>query len=91
MTSKEAKERWGVKGHYLTVGQLRKELDKYPDDTLVVSQRVEDWYYDTPNNGWDTIKKPDGLYPDKDNEYSPVWGVCHYTNDVDCLFLDLHY
>ena len=46
MTSEEAKERYGVKGHYLTVGQLKKELENYPDDALVVSQRVEDMYYE---------------------------------------------
>jgi hypothetical protein len=91
MTSKEAKERFAVKGHYLTVGQLKKELDRYPDDALVVSQRVEDKYYNTPDNGWNTIKKPDGLYPDMDNEYSPVWCVCHYMDDKDCVYLDLHY
>jgi hypothetical protein len=87
MTSQEAKT---IYKHYLTVGQLKDELSKYPDDALVVTQRVEDMYYDTPDSGWNTIKKPDGLYPDKDNEYSPVWSVCHY-NDDNCLFLDLHY
>lgn len=91
MTSKEAKERFGVKGHYLTVGQLKKELDRYPDDALVVSQRVEDKYYDTPNNGWTTIQKPDVFYEGAYNEYSPVWSVCHYLDDKNCLFLDLHY
>ena len=91
MTSNEAKERYAVNGHYLTIARLKKELEKYPDDALVVSQRVEDRYYDTPNNGWDTIKKPDGIYPDSDNEYSPVWCVCHYKDDTNCLFLDLHY
>lgn len=34
------------RGHYLTVGQLKKDLEGYPDDALVVSQRVEDRYYD---------------------------------------------
>jgi len=34
---------------YLTVGRLKQELENYPDDALVVSQRVEDGYYE----GWD--------------------------------------
>lgn len=91
MTSIEAKEKYGDRGGYLTVGQLKKELENYPDDALVVSQRIEDWYYNTPNNGWDTIKKPDNLYPGKDNEYTPVWSICRYGDDFHCLFLDLHY
>ena len=40
MTSKEAKERFANNGHYLTVGQLKKLLEEYPNDALVVSQRV---------------------------------------------------
>ena len=113
MTSKEAKERFGVKGHYMTVGHLKKELEKYPDDALVVSQRIEDMYYDgvdisgmtgtledgstgilphgSKATGWDVIKKPNAFYEGTYNEYSPVWGVCHYKDDTDCLFLDLHY
>ena len=91
MTSEEAKEKYGDKGGYLTVGQLKKELENYPDDALVVSQRIEDWYYNTPNNGWDVITKPDNLYPGKDNEYTPVWSICRYGDDFHCLFLDLHY
>ena len=46
MTSIEAKEKYGDRGGYLTVGQLKKELENYPDDALVVSQRVEDMYYE---------------------------------------------
>ena len=113
MTSKEAKERYGVNGDYLTIGRLKKELEKYSDDTLVVSQRIEDRYYEgvdisgitgtladgtsgilplgSKASGWSTIKKPDGIHPEHDNEYTPVWGVCHYKDDTDCLFLDLHY
>jgi hypothetical protein len=85
MTSQEAKT---IYTHFLTVGQLKDELDKYPDDALVVAQRVEDVYYETRN--WKTIDKPDSIYPDHIQQYSPVWSVCHY-NDDNCLFLDLHY
>jgi hypothetical protein len=31
------------------------------------------------------------MYKEFDNEYTPVWSICHYTDDKDCLFLDLHY
>ena len=80
------------KGYYLTVGKLKEELEKYPDDTLVVSQRVEDVYYE--KHGWETIKKPNPMYREFDCEYTPVWSVCHYLNEADgegCLYLDLHY
>ncbi len=91
--------------YHLTVGRLKEELEKYPDDALVVSQRVEDKYYEgcdisgmmgpngilppgSKSNGWETIKKEqDGF----EVEYSPVWGVVHYKDDKEHLYLDLHY
>lgn len=90
---------------YLTVGRLKKELEKYPDDALVVSQRVEDGYYE----GWDIsgMMSVDGILPsgskstgwetikkiqdDGQVEYSPVWCVAHYKDDKEHLYLDLHY
>ena len=89
MTSQEAKERYGTNGNFLTVGQLKKKLEEYPDDALVVAQRVEDFYYE--KNGWKTIKKPDYFLEGVISEYTPVWSVCHYKDDKDCLYLDLHY
>ena len=86
MTSQEAKSKYV---HYLRVGDLKKQLEEYPDDALVVAQRVEDVYYE--KHGWDTVTKPNPLYRDDNVEYTPVWSICHYTNDKDCLFLDLHY
>jgi hypothetical protein len=86
MTSQEAKNKYV---HYLTVGRLKEELAKYSDDALVVAQRVEDVYYE--RHGWKTIDKPDPLYTDHHQQYTPVWGICHYFDDKDCLFLDLHY
>jgi hypothetical protein len=110
MTSEEAKNKYV---HYLRVGDLKKELEKYPDDALVVSQRVEDRYYEgvdisgmtgtledgttgilpsgSKSTGWDTIKKPDPFYEGWQQEYTPVWGICHYKDDKNCLYLDLHY
>ncbi len=91
--------------HYLTVGRLKEEIEGYPDDALVVSQRVEDRYYE----GCDIsgMRGPDGLLPSgsKSNpwetikkqsdmgieEYSPVWCVVHYKDDKEHLYLDLHY
>ncbi len=43
MTPKQFKEKHK---HYLTVGKLKEYLENYPDDALVVSQRVEDKYYE---------------------------------------------
>lgn len=84
MTSQEAKNKYS---YHLTVGELKKQLEKYPDDALVVAQRVEDKYYE--QHGWETINKPDPIY-NYFHQYHPVWGVCNY-NDNNCLFLNLHY
>ena len=42
---------------YLTVGDLKKHLEKYniPDDAKVLVQRVEDIYYE--NNNWSSYYK----------------------------------
>jgi hypothetical protein len=110
MTGDEAKIKYK---NFLTVGELKKQLENYPDDTLVVSQRIEDKYFDgidisgltrtlpdgtigtlpkgSKASGWDVIKKPDPLDPNHQNQYTPVWCVCHYRDDQNCLYLDLHY
>lgn len=88
MTPKEFKEKY-TEHHYLTVGRLKEYLKDYPDDALVVSQRVEDKYYE--NNGWQTLKRPNPLYPEFETEYSPVWGPVLYKDDKDVFYLDLHY
>jgi len=86
MTPKEYKEKHN---YYLTVGQLKESLKDYPDDALVVSQRVEDVYYE--ERGWETLKKPDHLYPEWNHEYSAVWSPVSYGDDKECFYLDLHY
>lgn len=86
MTPKEFKEKYN---YHLTVGKLKKCLEDYPDDALVVAQRVEDIYYE--KHSWETLKKPDGLYPEYNNEYTPVWSPALYKDDKDCFYLDLHY
>ncbi len=86
MTSKEYKDRHK---HYLTVGDLKKQLADYPDDALVVSQRVEDVYYE--HHGWETLKKPDHLYPEHNHQYTAVWSPVTYGDDKECFYLDLHY
>ena len=87
MTSKQYKERHK---DYLTVGQLKKRLEDYPDDALVVAQRVEDMYYDVLN-GWETLKKPNNVYPEFNNEYTAVWSPVSYRDVRECFYLDLHY
>ena len=42
----------------LTIGRLKKFLEQHPelpDDSLVLTQRVEDRYYE--NNGWGVVLK----------------------------------
>jgi hypothetical protein len=87
MTPKEYKENYK---DYLTVGQLKKYLEEYPDDALVVSQRVEDFYYEEVC-GWKTLKKPDPMDRDFEQEYMAVWSPVLYKDDKDCFYLDLHY
>jgi hypothetical protein len=70
------------------VGRLREFLKDDPDDALVVSQRVEDRYYE--KHGWQTLKQPDHLYPEYNQEYSAVWSAVSY-DDKECFYLDLHY
>jgi hypothetical protein len=44
--------------YYLTIGKLKKFLEEHPelpDDALVLTQRVEDVYYE--KNGWGVVLK----------------------------------
>ena len=86
MTSKEFKKKHK---DYLTVGELKKQFVDYPDDALVVAQRVEDVYYE--KHGWKTLKKRDNIIPGCKNEYSAVWSSVTYGDDKECFYLDLHY
>lgn len=54
LTEKEIKEGYS---YYLTVGQLKKDIEKYgiSDDANVMVQRVEDVYYNT--HGWGVLLK----------------------------------
>ena len=88
MTPKEYKE-MHKRGQYLTVGRLKEYLDQYPDDALVVSQRIEDVYYE--KHGWQTLKKPNPMFKGFDSEYSAVWSPVLYKDDKECFYLDLHY
>lgn len=77
-----------LKSQYLTVGELKKKLDKYTDDSLVMAQRVEDTYFD--NNHWRVYPKI-GQFPNHYEQYIPIWCVVKYPDEKDILFLDLHY
>lgn len=65
-------------GGFLTVGRLKEILEKhdYPDDAIVVVERVEDHYYE---GGVDIsgcggcLDSPDGIYPP--GSRSGEWGV----------------
>ncbi len=39
---------------YMTVGDLKKQLEDIPDNTPVFYQRIEDWYFDEKTGSWDT-------------------------------------
>lgn len=92
-------------GH-LTVGDLKKFLVEHniPDDAIVLSQRVEDVYFDNLN--WRVYLKetyeteryrrkfPEISQEEIDqasSQYVPVWCPVFYSDDPDILFLDLHY
>lgn len=36
------------------VKELKEILNNVPDDAIVSYQRIEDSYFDTPDNGWET-------------------------------------
>ena len=40
---------------YMTVGDLKKQLEGIPDNTPVYYQRIKDWYFDPKLGGWDTL------------------------------------
>lgn len=74
--------------HYFTVDQLLDFIEKnnIPRDSKILTQRVEDFYYE--NNDWGVVYK-EGEF-DELEQYSPVWCPVKY-NDDDNLYLDLHY
>jgi hypothetical protein len=86
--------------YYLTVGDLKKFLDKHnlPDNSPVLIQRVEDVYYE--EHRWGVYLK-EGEHTFKDNEgnlvkesleqYHPAWSCVKYKDEDDILFIDLHY
>lgn len=65
-TDKKINEIKDLKGnyeYYLTIGKLRKFLQEHPelpDDALVLSQRVEDVYYE--QHGWGVVLKEGDHY-----------------------------
>jgi hypothetical protein len=81
-------------GYYLTVGDLKKFLaeSNLPDDAKILSQRVEDIYFE--KHGWKTYNKKNFHFPDEeiyDNQYIPVFSCLQYKDEEDLLFLNLHY
>lgn len=93
---------------YLTVGALKEFIKKneLPDDAIVVTQRIEDGYFEgidvsgmrstegiVPQG---TKSAPWGVYlksqnfPD-DTQYHPTWCCPVYTDEKEILFIDSHY
>ena len=57
----EPQENWP---HYLTVGNLRKAIEKLPDSTPVFYHRIEDTYFE--HGGWATTEIESG-------EHNKAW------------------
>jgi len=66
---------------------LRKHSE-LPDDALVLTQRVEDKYYE--ENGWGVVLKESTWYETEQEQYHPAW-CCVKYNDDENLYIDLHY
>ena len=76
----------------LTVGELRHRLAELPDETPVLYQRIEDSYFSTPDNGWETVLltwEQEDVY----SEYIPAFGAHkHLTADGRLVFVvNAHY
>lgn len=74
---------------FLNVGKLRKSMEDLPDDTKVVIERVEDFYFE--KNGWKVLEESDSFIPDGMRQYFPAWTSWHYNDDKRILFIDAHY
>lgn len=86
--------------HHLTVGDLKKFLNKHnlPDNAVVLIQRVEDIYYEKHQwgvylkEGEYTIKDTEGkIEKDSLTQYTPAWCCVNYKDENELLFIDLHY
>tara|TARA_R110000822_G_scaffold150128_1_gene289230 strand:+ start:20 stop:325 length:306 start_codon:yes stop_codon:yes gene_type:complete len=85
--------------HYLTVGGLKRFLDKHdlPESAKVVVQRVEDVYYEKHNwgvylkEGMHTFKDDGVIVKSSMQQYHPAWCCVKYNDEDNVLFIDLHY
>lgn len=68
----------------MTVAELRKVLDKLPDDAEVYYQRIEDVYFD--HHGWDKTVVLDA----EDDEYVGAY-TAFKAADGSKLFITAHY
>lgn len=80
------------RGTFLTVKDMRLALEGVPDDAPVLYQRIEDKFFDTPNNGWETVS----LIWERDHQYSeyiPAFSSHkHKTADGrDVFVVNAHY
>jgi hypothetical protein len=95
--------------HYLTVGDLKKFIieNNIPDNAMVVTQRVEDMYFEPRNpnrTGWGVLLKDndyslnivdtENLDEDTINKFKTQYSPtwsCVGYEDKRFLFIDLHY
>jgi len=80
-----------MKAITMTIGELRealKDKKKYPDDGLVLYQRIEDIYFE--EHKWKSVKKDDGELPGMKDEFVHVFTNIKYRRDKN-LYLTAHY
>jgi len=75
-----------------TVKDLKDKLKKVPDDAVVNIERVEDIYFNTPDNGWETtrhefIPSEPGL---ECTDYFPAFSS-FYAKKTNNLVIVAHY
>ena len=86
--------------HYLTVGELKKFLEEtnLPDNSPVLIQRVEDFYYE--KWGWGVyMKENENSFSNEKGEivkesltqYHPAFSCAFYKDEDNILFINLHY
>lgn len=89
ITEEELKTKWQ---DWLTVGRLKAFLEKHnlPDDAKVVTQRIEDTYFE--DHDWGVLEKDTEVcgIPAK-AQYHPAWCCVKYSDEDNILFIDLHY
>ncbi len=76
-----------IRGHYVTVGQLKKATESVPDTTPVLYQRIEDVYFQ--NHGWATYEM-ESEHLDNMSEYVLSWSA-YWHHKKNAFVIEAHY